>query len=65
VKNGRAVVTVKNNARVARFFQPGAARDSVKFNIIARVYPGAGPAAMAGVFCSHTFNCHLVPYQKM
>jgi hypothetical protein len=50
VKYGGAVFTVKNNARVAGFLEPGAARDSVKFNIIAGVYPGAGPAAMAGVF---------------
>jgi hypothetical protein len=65
VENGRAVVTVKNNARVAGLFEPGAARYRVKFNIIAGVYPGAGPAAMAGVFCAHAFN-HLVPlYQKM
>jgi hypothetical protein len=66
VENGRAIVTVKNNARVAGFLEPGAARDRVKFNIIAGVYPGAGPAAMAGVFCAHAFNCHLwPPYQKM
>jgi len=65
VKNGWPVITVKNNARVARFFQPGAARYCVEFNIIARVYPGARSAAMAGVFCAHAFN-HLAPlYQKM
>jgi hypothetical protein len=60
------VVAVKNNARVARLFQPGAARYCVKFNIIAGVYPSAAPAAMAGVFCAHALNCHLVIlYQKM
>jgi hypothetical protein len=59
------VIAVENNARVAGFLQPRAPRDSVKFNIIAGVYSGAGPAAMAGEFCAHGFN-HLVPlYQKM
>jgi hypothetical protein len=66
VERAGAVVTVENNARVARLFQPCAPRYRVKFNIIARVYSGAGPAAMAGVFGAHAFNCHLVPlYQKM
>jgi hypothetical protein len=59
VKNGRAIVTVKNDARVAGFFEPGAARYGVKFNIIAGVYPGAGPATVAGIFCAHAFN-HFV-----
>jgi hypothetical protein len=59
------VFTVENNAGIARLFQPCAARDRVKFNIIARVYSGAGPAAIAGEFCAHAFNCHLWPYQKM
>jgi hypothetical protein len=65
VKNGRAIVTVENDARVAGLFQPGAARDRVKFNIIAGIYPGAAPATVARVFGPHAFNCHLVPYQKM
>jgi hypothetical protein len=66
VKNGRAVITVENDARVAGFLEPGPTRDSVEFNIIAGIYPGAAPAAMAGVFCAHAFNCHLWPlYQKM
>jgi hypothetical protein len=64
VENGRAVVTVKNNARVARLFQPSAARYGVKFNIVAGVYPGAAPAAMAGVFCAHAFN-HCVPFKEL
>jgi hypothetical protein len=66
VKNLRAGFTVENNARVAGFLQPCPARYRVEFNIIAGVYPGTGPAAMAGEFCAHTFNGHLVPlYQKM
>jgi hypothetical protein len=66
VKYAGAVLTVENNARIPGFFQPCPARDSVKFNIIARVYSGAGPAAIAGVFGAHAFNCHLMPlYQKM
>jgi len=59
VENGGAMLTVENNAGIAGFFQPCAARDSVKFNIIARVYPGAGPAAIAGEFCAHAFNGHI------
>jgi hypothetical protein len=59
------VFTVENDPRIARLFQPCPARYSVKFNIIAGVYSGAGPAAIAGKFCAHAFN-HLVPlYQKM
>jgi hypothetical protein len=66
VEYAGAVFTVENDAGIARLFQPCAARYSVKFNIIARVYSGAGPAAMAGEFCAHAFNGHLVPfYQKM
>jgi len=60
VENGRAIVTLKNDPRIARLFEPGAARYRVKFNVIAGVYPGAAPAAMAGVFCSHAFY-HLAP----
>jgi hypothetical protein len=59
------VIAVKNDAGIARLFKPCAARYGIEFNIIAGVYPSAGPAAMAGVFGSHAFN-HLVPlYQKM
>jgi hypothetical protein len=66
VEYGGAVFTVENNARIAWLFQPCAARYRIKFNIIARVYPGAALGASAGVFCAHAFNCHLVPlYQKM
>jgi hypothetical protein len=66
VKNGRAIVTVKNDARVARFLKPRAARYRVEFNIIAGVYPGAALGAPAGIFCAHALNCHLWPlYQKM
>jgi hypothetical protein len=66
VEYAGAVFTVENDAGIAGFFQPCPARDSVKFNIIARVYPGAGPAAIAGEFCAHAFNGHLWPlYQKM
>jgi hypothetical protein len=60
VKYSRAVFTVENNPRVPWLFKPGAARYRVKFNIIARVYPGAGPAAVARIFCAHAFNCHFV-----
>jgi len=59
VEYGRAGFTVENNARIAWLFQPCAPRYRVEFNIIARVYSGAGPAAMAGVFCAHAFNCHI------
>jgi hypothetical protein len=60
------MLTVEDNARIPWFFQPCPARYRIEFNIIARVYSGAGPAAMAGVFCAHAFNGHLVPlYQKM
>jgi hypothetical protein len=59
VENGRAIVTVKNNARVARLFEPSAARDSVEFNIVARVYPGAASATVARVFGAHAFNGHI------
>jgi hypothetical protein len=66
VEYARAVLTVENNAGIAWLFQPCAPRYRVKFNIIAGVYSGAGPAAIAGEFCAHAFNCHLVPlYQKM
>jgi hypothetical protein len=60
VKYGRTVLTVENNAGIAWLFQPCPARYSVEFNIIAGVYSGAGPAAIAGEFCAHAFN-HLVP----
>jgi hypothetical protein len=60
VKYSRAVFTVENNPRVAGFLKPGAARYRVEFNIVAGVYPGAGPAAVARVFCAHAFNCHFV-----
>jgi hypothetical protein len=66
VEYAGAVFTVENNARIAWLFQPCPARYRVEFNIVARVYPGAGPAAIAGEFCAHAFNGHLVPlYQKM
>ena len=61
VKNGGAMLTVKDNAGIAWLFQPCPARDSVEFNIIARVYAGAGPAAVARVFCAHAFN-HFVAF---
>ncbi len=64
VKNGRAIVTVENNARVAGFLEPCPARDSVEFNIVAGVYPGAGPATVARVFGAHAFN-HLVPLKEL
>jgi len=59
VKYGGAVFTVENNAGIARLFKPCPARYRIEFNIIAGVYSGAGPAAMAGEFCAHAFNCHL------
>jgi hypothetical protein len=59
VKYGGAVFTVKNNAGVAWFLEPGAARYGVEFDIVAGVYPGAAPAAFARVFCAHAFNCHI------
>jgi hypothetical protein len=59
VKYAGAGFTVENNARVAGFLQPCPARYRVKFNIIAGVYPGAGPAAMAGIFGAHAFNGHI------
>jgi hypothetical protein len=66
VEYGGAVLPIENNACIAWLFQPRATRYRIEFNIIAGVYPGAGPAAVAGVFCAHAFNCHLVPlYQKM
>jgi hypothetical protein len=66
VEYGRTVFTVENDPRVAGFLEPCPARYSVEFNIVAGVYSGAGPAAIAGEFCAHAFNCHLVPlYQKM
>jgi len=46
---------IKNNAGVAGFLKPCPARYRIEFNIIARVYSGAGPAAMAGEFCAHAF----------
>jgi hypothetical protein len=65
IERAGAVFTVENNPRVAGFLKPCPARNSVEFNIIAGVYSGAGPAAMAGIFCAHAFN-HLLPlYQKM
>ena len=48
--------------RVAIGLQHGFARYGVEFNIIARVYSGAGPAAIAGEFCSHGFNGHIFLY---
>ena len=60
VKYGRAMFTVENNAGVAWFLKPGAARYRVEFNIIARVYFGAALGATARVFCAHAFNCHFV-----
>jgi hypothetical protein len=60
VKNGGTMLTVENNAGIAWLFQPCPARYRVKFNVIAGVYSGAGPAAMAGVFCAHAFY-HLAP----
>jgi hypothetical protein len=65
VERTGAVLTVKNNAGIARLFQPCAARYSVKFNIIARVNSGAGPATVAGEFCAHAFNCHFVPLKEL
>ena len=56
VENLRAGFTVENDAGVAGFLKPCPARYRVEFNIIARVYSGAGPAAIAGEFCSHAFN---------
>ena len=56
VERARAVFTVEDNARIAGFLEPCSARDSVKFDIVAGVYSGAGPAAMAGIFCAHAFN---------
>jgi len=50
------MLTVENNAGVAWLFKPCATRYGIEFNIIAGVYPGAGPAAIAGEFCSHAFN---------
>jgi len=61
VEHAGAVFTVENDAGIARLFQPCPARYRVEFNIIAGVYPGAGPAAMAGIFCAHAFNGHLWP----
>jgi hypothetical protein len=60
VEYAGAMLTVENDARIARLFQPCPARDSVKFNILPGVYPGAGPAAIAGKFCAHAFY-HLAP----
>jgi hypothetical protein len=50
------MLTVENNAGVAWLFQPCPARYRIEFNIIARVYSGAGPAAVAGVFGAHAFD---------
>jgi hypothetical protein len=61
VKNGGAMLTVENNAGVAGFLEPCAARYGIEFNIVAGVYPGAGPAAMAGIFCAHAFD-HFVAF---
>ena len=62
VERAGAVITVKNDLRIARLFQPGAARYRVKFNIVAGVYPGAAFGTMAGVFCAHAFNGHISPH---
>jgi hypothetical protein len=62
VERAGAVFTVKNNAGIARLFQPCAARYSIEFNIIAGVYPGAALGAPARIFCAHAFNCHLVAF---
>jgi hypothetical protein len=59
VKYSGAMLTVENNAGIAWLFQPCAPRYSVKFNVIAGVYSGAGPAAMARIFCAHAFNGHI------
>jgi len=59
VERAGAVFTVENNPRVAGFLKPCPARYRVEFNIIARVYSGAGPAAIAGEFCAHAFNGHI------
>ena len=59
VERAGAVFTVENDAGIARLFQPCAARYRVEFNIIARVYSGAAPAAMAGKFSAHAFNGHI------
>jgi hypothetical protein len=64
IERAGAVFTVENDPRVARLFQPGPARDSVKFNIVAGVYPGARPAAIAGEFCAHALNCHIWPHYQ-
>jgi hypothetical protein len=61
VEYAGAVFTVENNAGIAWLFQPRPARYRVEFNIIARVYSGAGPAAMAGEFCAHAFNHCVIP----
>ena len=65
VERRRAIVTVKNNARIAGLFQPGPARDSVKFNIVAGVYPSAAAATVARVFGAHAFNGHFVPLKEL
>jgi hypothetical protein len=59
VEYAGAGFTVENNAGIAGFLKPCPARYRVKFNIIARVYSGAGPAAIAGEFCAHGFNGHI------
>ena len=60
VERIRSGFTVKRDA-VAIGLQHGFVRYGVEFNIIARVDPGAGPAAIAGVFGAHCFNGHCVP----
>ena len=64
VKNGSAVLTVKDNAGIARLFQPCTPRYRVKFNIIAGVYSGARLGAAARIFCAHAFN-HLLPLKEL
>jgi hypothetical protein len=61
MKYGGAMLTVENNAGVAGFLEPCPARYSIKFNIIAGVYPGARLGAAARIFCAHAFNGHLWP----
>ena len=64
VKYRWPVFTVKNNPRVARLFQPGAARYRVEFNIVARVDPGAALGATARVFGAHAFDHAAIPNMR-
>ena len=59
VEYAGAGFTVENDAGIARLFQPCPARYRVEFNIIARVYSGAGPATVARIFGPHAFNGHI------